>query len=62
MIKLPGIIKKMKGLKIIDNFDEMRYCIILPNGKDELLLKINEAIDHMRSDGSLEKIINKWGK
>lgn len=53
-------VKKMKGLKIIDNFDEMRYCIILPNGKNELLLKINEAIDHMRSDGSLEKIINKW--
>ena len=34
-------VKKMKGLKIIDNFDEMRYCIILPNGKNELLLKIH---------------------
>ncbi|MDR1413538.1 MAG: ABC transporter substrate-binding protein/permease [Puniceicoccales bacterium] len=53
--------KYLSNLKIVDEFGELKYSIALAKGNDELLAKVNRAIDAMKKDGSLDAIISKWG-
>ncbi|MDR1401619.1 MAG: ABC transporter substrate-binding protein/permease [Puniceicoccales bacterium] len=53
--------KYLPNLKIMDEFEEVKYSIALAKGNDKLLAEINQAIDAMKKDGSLNAIISKWG-
>ncbi len=48
-------------LRIIDTVGELKYSIVTHKKNHDLLEKINQAIDEMYNDGSLNVIIQKWG-
>lgn len=54
-------VKRMPHLKIVDEFGDIKYAIVLAKGNDNLLADVNAAIDAMKRDGSLRAIVAKWG-
>jgi polar amino acid transport system substrate-binding protein len=53
-------VKKLSGLKIIDELDEIRYSIVLAPQNGKLMAAINDVIGNMKRDGSLDAIVSKW--
>ncbi|MDR1528566.1 MAG: ABC transporter substrate-binding protein/permease [Puniceicoccales bacterium] len=53
-------IRKLSGLKIVDELDETKYSIVSAPGNRELMTAINEIIGDMQRDGSLDAIVSKW--
>ena len=52
-----------EGLKIVtdpDAFEEEKYAIAVKKGNKELLDKINESIDKMIKDGTIDKLGGKY--
>ena len=52
-----------EGLKIVtdpDAFEEEKYAIAVKKGNKELLDKINESIDKMMKDGTIDKLGGKY--
>ncbi|MDR2432637.1 MAG: ABC transporter substrate-binding protein/permease [Puniceicoccales bacterium] len=52
--------RKLSGLKIIDELDETRYSIVSAPSNRELMAAINDIIEDMQRDGSLDAIVSKW--
>jgi len=55
------ILNHIKGITVIDKPVESNYsAIAVKKGNRQLLVKINEGLEKIREDGSMEKILNKW--
>ncbi|MDR2778835.1 MAG: ABC transporter substrate-binding protein/permease [Puniceicoccales bacterium] len=52
--------KKLSGLKIIDEVDEIKYSIVSTSNNSKLMAAINDAIEHMKRDGALDALVSKW--
>ncbi|MDR2776608.1 MAG: ABC transporter substrate-binding protein/permease [Puniceicoccales bacterium] len=52
--------KKLSGLKIADEFDEIKYSVVSTPRNSELMAAINDIIRDMQRDGSLDAIVSKW--
>ena len=49
------------GLKILDTeYVEEEYAICVAKDNDELLNQINEALDKLKSNGTIDEIVNKY--
>lgn len=48
------------GLKIVNNFDEIKYSIAINNSNCELIALVNQSILEIIKNGKLQTIINKW--
>lgn len=56
-----AFVDKNPELKILDEeFTNEDYAICVAKGNDELLNKINGALDELKQDGTLESIINNY--
>lgn len=56
-----AFVEKNPELKILEEeFTEEDYAICVAKGNDELLAKINEALDVIKKNGTLEAIINNY--
>lgn len=56
-----AFVDKNPELKILDEeFTNEDYAICVAKGNDELLVKINGALDELKQDGTLESIINNY--
>ena len=56
-------IDQNSDLKMIQNqFDKEEYCIAVKKGNTALQQKINNALKQLQSDGTLQKIIDKYTK
>lgn len=56
-----AFVEANEGLKILDTeYVTEEYAIAVAKDNDELLEKINKALDEMKADGTLDKIINKY--
>ena len=54
-------VSKAEGLKILDEeFVTEEYAIAIAKGNEELLGKINTALDELTADGTLKAIIDKY--
>ncbi|MDR2737982.1 MAG: ABC transporter substrate-binding protein/permease [Puniceicoccales bacterium] len=53
-------VARMKNLKIVDEFEDVRYSVVSLRGHEALMGEINGAIDRMKKDGSLDAIVTKW--
>ena len=54
-------VENADGLKILDEpFVEEEYAICLKKGNDELLDKINGALDELKEDGTVDDIMNNY--
>lgn len=54
-------VKDNAGLVILKSaYAEEEYAIAVAKGNDELLEKINEALDKLTENGEIEKIVNKY--
>ncbi|MDR1232679.1 MAG: ABC transporter substrate-binding protein/permease [Puniceicoccales bacterium] len=53
--------RKLSGLKIVDELDEIKYSIVSTPKNSELMAAINDIIGDMQRDGSLDAIVSKWG-
>lgn len=52
-----------EGLKILETaYTEEDYAIAIAKGNEELLQKVNKALDELKADGTLDKIISKYIK
>ncbi len=51
-----------EGVHIIEteNYAEEEYAICVKKGNTELLEKINKALEDLKADGTIDKIINKY--
>lgn len=50
-----------EGLKILDTeYVEEEYAICVSKKNDELLNKINDALDKLKSNGTIDEIVNKY--
>lgn len=57
------IVNHTKGITVIDKPVESNYsAIAVKKGNRQLLAKINEGLEKIREDGSMEKILKKWSK
>ncbi|MFH8135773.1 ABC transporter substrate-binding protein [Pantoea osteomyelitidis] len=64
IIKGQASIGALKGMHVVESYQSTKVAPIafaLRKGNEPLLLKINQAIESMKQDGSLQKILNKWG-
>lgn len=61
---LPSVqaaVEEKEGLEVVDTFDtDEQYGIILPQGSDELLSAVNEALQEVKDDGTLDEIYQEW--
>lgn len=58
-----ALVAANSGLKILDtSYADEDYAICVAKGNDELLDKINEAIDALIEDGTIAKIVAKYIK
>ena len=54
-------VENADGLKILDEpFVEEEYAICLKKGNDELLDKINGALEELKEDGTVDDIMNNY--
>ncbi len=51
-----------EGVHIIagENYTEEQYAICVKKGNTELLEKINKALEDLKADGTIDKIVNKY--
>lgn len=53
--------EEKEGLEVVETFDtDEEYGIILPEGSDELLSAVNEALQEVKDDGTLDEIYQEW--
>ena len=53
--------EEKEGLEVVETFDtDEVYGIILPQGSDELLSAVNEALQEVKDDGTLDEIYQEW--
>lgn len=53
--------EEKEGLEVVETFDtDELYGIILPQGSDELLSAVNEALQEVKDDGTLDEIYQEW--
>ena len=61
---LPSVqaaVEEKEGLEVVDTFDtDELYGIILPQGSDELLSAVNEALQEVKDEGTLDEIYQEW--
>ena len=56
-----AFIEANSGLKILDDFfDEEEYAVCMAKDKTELLGKFNKALGELKSDGTLQKIVDNY--
>lgn len=54
-------VEKADDLKIVEGiFEEEQYAICLKKGNTELLEKMNAALEELKADGTLDKIVNNY--
>jgi polar amino acid transport system substrate-binding protein len=54
----------LKGMHVVEGYEPVRkfdVAFAVRKGNTELLAKINDALTAMKSDGSLDTILSKWG-
>ena len=52
---------KLGGLEVVDNFPtDEQYGIIFPKGSTQLEDAVNEALQEVKDDGTLEDLYQKW--
>ncbi len=56
-----AFVKENKGLTILEaHYADEDYAIAVAKDNTELLEKINKALDELKADGSIDKIVNKY--
>ncbi len=57
-----SFVKANEGVHIIEgeNYTEEQYAICVKKGNKDLLDKINKALDELKADGTIDKIVNKY--
>lgn len=54
-------VKQAEGIKILDEaFTEEEYALAVDKGNDELLKKINDALNDLKENGKLDEIVDKY--
>ncbi|MEW6485267.1 MAG: ABC transporter substrate-binding protein [Pseudomonadota bacterium] len=64
IIKGEAAAGSLKGMHVVESYQPTQVdpiAFAFRKGNEPLLLKVNKAIDSMKADGSLQKILNKWG-
>lgn len=52
------------GVKLVESYKPVNVgdvCLVVRKGDTELLARLNKAIAAIKSDGTLDKIVQKWG-
>ncbi len=61
VIMANSVFNNFSGTTLLPNeIDKFQYAVVVRKGEDELLAKINETIDRMKTSGDLEKLKEKW--
>lgn len=56
-------VKEAEGIKILDEaFTEEEYALAVDKGNDDLLKKINDALNELKDNGKLDEIVAKYIK
>ncbi len=54
-------VKQAEGIKILDEaFTEEEYALTVDKGNDDLLKKINDALNDLKENGKLDEIVDKY--
>lgn len=54
-------VKQAEGIKILDEaFTEEEYALAVDKGNDDLLKKINDALNDLKENGKLDEIVDKY--
>lgn len=54
-------VKQAEGIKILDEaFTEEEYALAVDKGNDDLLKKINDALNELKENGKLDEIVDKY--
>lgn len=54
----------LKGVRLADNYTPESMgdvCLVIRKGDKDLMDKLNKAIADIKSDGTLDEIVSKWG-
>jgi len=56
------IMGQIEGIKIVESivYEEEKYAIAVPKGETELLAKIDEVLNQMIADGTIEEKLNLY--
>jgi polar amino acid transport system substrate-binding protein len=61
VIMANSVFNNFSGTTLLPNeIDKFQYAVVVRKGEDELLAKINETIDRMKTSGDLDKLKEKW--
>ena len=61
VIMANSVFNNFSGTTLLPNkIDRYQYTVVVRKGEDELLAKINETIDRMKTSGDLDKLKEKW--
>jgi polar amino acid transport system substrate-binding protein len=61
---LPDAPEQLPGVKLADSYKPVNMgdvCLVVRKGDTETLNRLNKAIAAIKADGTLAKIIQKWG-
>ena len=64
IIKGEAAAGSLKGMHVVESYQPTQVdpiAFAFRKGNDALVMKVNKAIDSMKADGSLQKILSKWG-
>ena len=54
-------VKQAEGIKILDEaFTEEEYALAVDKGNEDLLGKINDALNELKDNGKLDEIVDKY--